>query len=397
MYQYTDFDLRFVQQRARSSAISWNASRPARSARRAFRPLRLQNGWYVQRYAPMLRVAVPYGEINSAQLRVLATIAREFDHKEAHDTTKANAALARRPAQPAADRATPTSPRARTCSSTGSPCTARRCDGPAGQRQHARHPDQRQLHPQHHQRRCAPASRWTRIADPRPFAEIMRQWSTLHPEFAFCHASSRSPSPAPGRTAPPRLARRGPASGAQHEGALGFRSWWAAAWAARRSLAASSASSCPGTRSSTIWKPWCAPTTALAAATTSTRPASRSWSRPRVRPYIDQVEAEYRDIVEIDGAPHTITQAELDRVSAASCNPSSVATARAPTPRWPTSCAPPPKTTSSLAAGCSSNVAPTRNPDLRAVTCRSSAWAGPRRRHADQLNARPSWPTVQRR
>ena len=44
-----------------------------------FRPLRLQNGWYVQRYAPMLRVAVPYGEVSSAQLRVLARIAREFD------------------------------------------------------------------------------------------------------------------------------------------------------------------------------------------------------------------------------------------------------------------------------------------------------------------------------
>ena len=48
-----------------------------------FRPLRLQNGWYVQRYAPMLRVAVPYGELSSAQVRVLAKIARDYDRPDA--------------------------------------------------------------------------------------------------------------------------------------------------------------------------------------------------------------------------------------------------------------------------------------------------------------------------
>ena len=48
-----------------------------------FRPLRLQNGWYIQRYAPMLRIAVPYGEIASRQLRVIARIAREYDQPDA--------------------------------------------------------------------------------------------------------------------------------------------------------------------------------------------------------------------------------------------------------------------------------------------------------------------------
>jgi sulfite reductase beta subunit-like hemoprotein len=48
-----------------------------------FRPLRLQNGWYVQRHAPMLRVAVPYGELSSRQLRQLARIAREHDLQDA--------------------------------------------------------------------------------------------------------------------------------------------------------------------------------------------------------------------------------------------------------------------------------------------------------------------------
>ena len=85
--------------------------------------------------------------------------------------------------------------------------------------------------------------------------------------------------------------------------------------------------------------------------------------------YIDEVEAEYKQIVEIDGAPHTITQAELDRVTASFVPPdAATATARARMPRWRRSCAPPPKTTSSSAAGWQRNVAPHKNPDLRAVT-----------------------------
>src|SRR4030095_3095582 len=83
MYQYTDFDRRFVQQRAaqfRDQLERWQGGKLSEDE---FRPLRLQNGWYVQRYAPMLRVAVPYGEIASRQLRVLARIAREYDEPEA--------------------------------------------------------------------------------------------------------------------------------------------------------------------------------------------------------------------------------------------------------------------------------------------------------------------------
>ena len=79
MYQYTDFDRQFVRQRAaqfRDQLERWQAGKLSEDE---FRPLRLQNGWYVQRYAPMLRVAVPYGELSSAQLRVLAKIAREYD------------------------------------------------------------------------------------------------------------------------------------------------------------------------------------------------------------------------------------------------------------------------------------------------------------------------------
>src|SRR5213594_1467649 len=79
MYQYTEFDRQFVKARAsqyRDQLTRWQAGQLPEDE---FRPLRLQNGWYVQRYAPMLRVAVPYGELSSAQLRVLAKIAREYD------------------------------------------------------------------------------------------------------------------------------------------------------------------------------------------------------------------------------------------------------------------------------------------------------------------------------
>jgi sulfite reductase (NADPH) hemoprotein beta-component len=75
MYQYTDFDRRFVQERAAQYRDQLTRRLNGQLSEEEFRPLRLQNGWYVQRYAPMLRVAVPYGELNSAQLRVLARIA----------------------------------------------------------------------------------------------------------------------------------------------------------------------------------------------------------------------------------------------------------------------------------------------------------------------------------
>ena len=82
MYQYTEFDRQFVQARAaqyRDQLERWQAGKLSDDE---FRPLRLQNGWYVQRYAPMLRIAVPYGEISSTQLRVLAKIARDYDQPD---------------------------------------------------------------------------------------------------------------------------------------------------------------------------------------------------------------------------------------------------------------------------------------------------------------------------
>src|SRR3954464_12609933 len=79
MYQYTEFDRQFVHQRAaqfRDQLERWQSGALHEDE---FRPLRLQNGWYIQRYAPMLRIAVPYGGISSVPLRALAKIARDYD------------------------------------------------------------------------------------------------------------------------------------------------------------------------------------------------------------------------------------------------------------------------------------------------------------------------------
>jgi hypothetical protein len=140
MYAYTPFDRQFVRARATQYRDQLQRHLSGELSGEEFRPLRLQNGWYVQRHAPMLRVAVPYGELSSRQLRQLARIAREFDLQDAGQAPNAAASA--------------TSAHARTCSSTGSACRQRRRDGPAGRRGHARHPDQRQLHPQHHHRRA---------------------------------------------------------------------------------------------------------------------------------------------------------------------------------------------------------------------------------------------------
>src|SRR6266571_2682401 len=88
MYQYTDFDRQFARAAQFRDQLERNLA--GELSDDDFRPLRLQNGWYVQRHAPMLRVAVPYGELSSRQLRQLARIAREFDRGYGHFTTRQN-------------------------------------------------------------------------------------------------------------------------------------------------------------------------------------------------------------------------------------------------------------------------------------------------------------------
>ena len=83
MYQYTDFDRQFVTLRAQQFRDQLERWQRGELTDEQLLPLRLQNGWYIQRYAPMARIAVPYGEISSTQLRMLARIAREYDRPDA--------------------------------------------------------------------------------------------------------------------------------------------------------------------------------------------------------------------------------------------------------------------------------------------------------------------------
>ena len=117
MYQYTEFDRQFVHSRAAQYRDQLERHLAGDLSDDDFKPLRLQNGWYIQRFAPMLRVAVPYGELSSAQLRVLATIARDYDTKEDQPARHRQP----RPERPgiAAQPTMRTSRRARTCSTTG--------------------------------------------------------------------------------------------------------------------------------------------------------------------------------------------------------------------------------------------------------------------------------------
>lgn len=161
MYQYTSFDRQFVHQRAAQFRDQLTRNLAGELADDDFRPLRLQNGWYIQRHAPMLRVAVPYGELSSRQLRQLARIAREHDRGFAHFTTRQNVQYNWIPLPQSADVMDKLAEVDMHGIQTSGNCIRNiTSDAFAG---------------------IAPDE----IVDPRPYCEILRQWSTLHPEFAF--------------------------------------------------------------------------------------------------------------------------------------------------------------------------------------------------------------------
>ncbi len=161
MYQYTDFDRRFVRQRAAQFRDQLQRHLAGELGDDEFRALRLQNGWYIQRHAPMTRIAVPYGELSSRQLRGLAHIAREFDRGWGHFTTRQNLQFNWIPLDRAADVMDRLAEVDMHGIQTSGNCIRNiTSDALAG---------------------IAPDE----IVDPRPYCEILRQWSTLHPEFAF--------------------------------------------------------------------------------------------------------------------------------------------------------------------------------------------------------------------
>ncbi|MDM4766141.1 nitrite/sulfite reductase [Pelomonas sp. SE-A7] len=161
MYAYTDFDRQFVRARAAQFRDQLERNLAGQLSDDEFRPLRLQNGWYVQRHAPMLRVAVPYGVLSSRQLRQLGRIAREFDRGYGHFTTRQNLQYNWIPLTKSADVMDLLADVDMHGIQTSGNCIRNiTTDGLAG---------------------VAPDE----IVDPRPYAEVLRQWSTLHPEFAF--------------------------------------------------------------------------------------------------------------------------------------------------------------------------------------------------------------------
>ncbi|MBV9696456.1 MAG: nitrite/sulfite reductase, partial [Gammaproteobacteria bacterium] len=126
-----------------------------------FRPLRLRNGLYLQRHAPMLRIAIPYGLLSSHQLRTLAAISRTYDRGYGHFTTRQNLQLnwPRLEQVPdiLAELATVQMHAIQTSGNCVRNVTADHLAGIA--------PDE--------------------VADPRPYCEIIRQWATQHPEFTY--------------------------------------------------------------------------------------------------------------------------------------------------------------------------------------------------------------------
>ena len=161
MYQYTAFDRSFVHQRAAQFRDQLERNLAGTLGEDEFRPLRLQNGWYIQRHAPMLRVAVPYGELSSRQLRQLAKIARVHDRGYGHFTTRQNLQFNWIPLVDGADVMDLLAEVDMHGIQTSGNCIRNiTSDALAG---------------------IAPDE----FVDPRPYCEILRQWSTLHPEFAF--------------------------------------------------------------------------------------------------------------------------------------------------------------------------------------------------------------------
>ena len=93
MYQYNDIDRRLVLERVAQFRDQTRRHLAGGLSEDEFRPLRLQNGLYVERHGPMIRLAIPYGQLSSRQLRALASVTRRFDRGTGHFTTRQNLQL----------------------------------------------------------------------------------------------------------------------------------------------------------------------------------------------------------------------------------------------------------------------------------------------------------------
>ena len=377
MYQYTEFDRQFVRARAdqyRDQLTRWQAGDLSEDE---FKPLRLQNGWYVQRYAPMLRVAVPYGELSSAQVRVLAKIARDYDQPNAelfkdaqakqdllgpvltgglaigskltagyaHFTTRQNIQYNWIPLDKSADV----------------------MDLLASVNMHGIQTSGNCIRNITSDERAGIAA--DEIADPRPFGEILRQWSTLHPEFAYLPRKFKIAVSG---------AREDRAATAWHdvglhlirnaEGELGFKVLVGGGMG-RTPIIASVIRE---------FLPWHQVMNFIEAIV---RVYNRYGRRDNIykarikilvkaegQRYIDDVEAEYLQIMEHDGGPHTISQAELDRVTACFVPPSLSCDRKSADAKIANILRAAAEDDIEFSRWLKQNVTAHKNPDLRAVT-----------------------------
>lgn len=161
MYRYDEFDHAFVAERVEQFRDQVQRRLSGELAEDAFKPLRLMNGVYLQLHAYMLRIAIPYGTLSSRQMRMLAHVARTYDRGYGHFTTRQNLQfnwpkLSDMP-DVLAELATVEMHAIQTSGNCIRNVTADHFAGAAADE----------------------------VADPRPYAEILRQWSSVHPEFSF--------------------------------------------------------------------------------------------------------------------------------------------------------------------------------------------------------------------
>ena len=392
MYQYTEFDKQFVRARAAQHRDQLERFQSGQLSGDEFKPLRLQNGWYVQRYAPMLRVAVPYGEISAAQLNVLAKIARDYDTPDAellataqatqdklpglapklttnygHFSTRQNVQFNWIPLDKSADvmdlLATVNMHGIQTSGNCIRNTTTDALAGVAVDE----------------------------VVDPRPYAELIRQWSTLHPEFAFL----------------PRKFKIAITGALEDRAAIGWHDVGlqmvknAAGDIGFKVLVGGGMGRTPVVGSQIReFLPWNQIMNYLEAVI---RVYNR-WGRrdnlykARIKilvkaegqRYFDEVEAEYQQIVSHDGGTHTIPQAEFDRVSA--CFAAPALNLPADTAAWTAQAEAAVSIqaaqTPAFARWIAQNVQPHKNPALRAVTLSfKRVGQAPGDATADQLGA----------
>ena len=161
MYKYDKLDQQIVNERVAQYRDQTRRFLAGELTEEEFRPLRLQNGLYIQRHAPMLRIAVPYGMLSSRQLHKLADITQKFDRDYGHFSTRQNLQLNWPKLEDVPDILAELATVEMHAIQTSGNCirniTTDQFAGVA--------PDE--------------------VVDPRAMAEIMRQWSTFHPEFAL--------------------------------------------------------------------------------------------------------------------------------------------------------------------------------------------------------------------